>query len=168
MCSVLLLVYSCPPLWGGWPRRGRVRCGTALLLLPRFGEFVPRTSLIRPCRAARVGAPSPKGKARLSINPFCTKCLGSPLGGKRSAVAVVNDSPVGCQSRDRAARRRLSCASMTERVYRIFAKQIFDISGFSKKIQRPLRPADAGHLSHRERQEPFSTRYGPEAEASGP
>ena len=28
--------------------------------------------------------------------------------GKRSAVAVVNDSPVGCQSRDRAARRRLS------------------------------------------------------------
>ena len=26
--------------------------------------------------------------------------------GKRSAVAVVNDSPVDCQSRDRAARRR--------------------------------------------------------------
>ena len=52
----------------------------------------------------------------------------------------------------------LSCASMTERVYRIFAKQIFDISGFSKKIRRPLRPADAGHLSHRERQGPFSIR----------
>ena len=33
--------------------------------------------------------------------------------GKRSAVAVVNDSPVGCQSRDRAARRRLS-AKLTE------------------------------------------------------
>ena len=37
----------------------------------------------------------------------------APLGprfqeGKRSAVAVVNDSPVGCQSRDRAARRRLA------------------------------------------------------------
>ena len=33
----------------------------------------------------------------------------APLSeGKRSAVAVVNDSPVGCQSRDRAARRRLS------------------------------------------------------------
>ena len=28
--------------------------------------------------------------------------------GKRSAVAVVNDSPVGCQSRDRVARRQLS------------------------------------------------------------
>ena len=28
--------------------------------------------------------------------------------GKRSAVAVVNDSPVDCQSRDRAARRRLA------------------------------------------------------------
>ena len=28
--------------------------------------------------------------------------------GKRSAVAAVNDSPVGCQSRDRAARRRLA------------------------------------------------------------
>ena len=44
------------------------------------------------------------------------KRLGSPLGGKRSAVAVVNDSPVGCQSRDRAARRRLSRVSVTERV----------------------------------------------------
>ena len=33
--------------------------------------------------------------------------------GKRSAVAVVNDSPVDCQSRDRAARRRLS-AKLTE------------------------------------------------------
>ena len=33
--------------------------------------------------------------------------------GKRSAVAEVNDSPVGCQSRDRAARRRLS-AKLTE------------------------------------------------------
>jgi len=28
--------------------------------------------------------------------------------GKRSAVAVVNDSPVDCQSRDWIARRRLS------------------------------------------------------------
>ena len=28
--------------------------------------------------------------------------------GKRSAVAVVNGSPVGCQSRDRVARRQLS------------------------------------------------------------
>ena len=32
----------------------------------------------------------------------------APLSkGKRSAVAGVNDSPVGCQSRDRVARRRL-------------------------------------------------------------
>jgi len=28
--------------------------------------------------------------------------------GKRSAVAVVNDSPVDCQSRDRVARRQLA------------------------------------------------------------
>ena len=36
-----------------------------------------------------------------------------PWRGKRSAVAVVNDNPVDCQSRDRAARRRLS-AKLTE------------------------------------------------------
>ena len=34
--------------------------------------------------------------------------LGPLSEGKRSAVAVVNDSPVGCQSRDGTARRRLS------------------------------------------------------------
>ena len=33
--------------------------------------------------------------------------------GERSEVAVVNDSPVDCQSRNRAARRRLS-AKLTE------------------------------------------------------
>ena len=33
--------------------------------------------------------------------------------GKRSAVAVVNDSPVGCQSCDRARRSELS-AKLTE------------------------------------------------------
>ena len=49
----------------------------------------------------------------------------------------------------------LSCDSMTERGYRIFALQIFDIYGFSLKIQNPLRPAEAGHLSQRERQGPF-------------
>ena len=43
----------------------------------------------------------------------------------------------------------LSCYRMTERAYRIFVLQIFDIFGFSAKIQNPLRPADAGHLSHR-------------------
>ena len=43
--------------------KGRVRCGTALHLLPRFGEFVLRQDLIRPYRALHVGAPSPKGKA---------------------------------------------------------------------------------------------------------
>ena len=31
--------------------------------------------------------------------------------GKRSAVAVVNDSPVDCQSRDGAARRRRGTAA---------------------------------------------------------
>ena len=34
--------------------------------------------------------------------------LGPLSEGKQSAVAVVNDSPVDCQSCDRAARRRLS------------------------------------------------------------
>ena len=34
--------------------------------------------------------------------------LGSPSGGKRSAVAVVNDSPVDCQSRDRVCRSKLA------------------------------------------------------------
>ena len=33
--------------------------------------------------------------------------------GERSEVTVVNDSPVDCQSRNRAARRRLS-AKLTE------------------------------------------------------
>ena len=46
----------------------------------------------------------------------------------------------------------LSCDSMTERAYGIFSKQIFGISRFSLDIPNPLRPADAGHLSHRERQ----------------
>ena len=54
----------------------------------------------------------------------------------------------------------LSCDSMTERVYGIFSKQIFGIFGFSLSTRNPLRPADAGHLSHRERQGPFLTRSG--------
>ena len=37
----------------------------------------------------------------------------------------------------------LSCDSMTERGYRIFAKQIFDIYGFSIKIQNPLPKGEA-------------------------
>ena len=37
--------------------------------------------------------------------------LGPLSEGKRSAVAVVNDSPVDCQSCDRAARRRLSATA---------------------------------------------------------
>ena len=41
-------------------------------------------------------------------HPKSQKKPGPLWEGKRSAVAVVNDSPVGCQSCDRAARRRLS------------------------------------------------------------
>ena len=42
-------------------------------------------------------------------HPLSPPHLSAPSDeGKRSAVAVVNDSPVDCQSRDRAARRRLS------------------------------------------------------------
>ena len=42
--------------------------------------------------------------------------LASLKEGKRSAVAVVNDSPVDCQSRDRAARRRWHGKAVTEGV----------------------------------------------------
>ena len=70
--------------------------------------------------------------------------LGSPFGGKRSAVAVVNDSPAGCQSCDRTARRRLSCNSMTERGILIFEKQISAFRVFYFKIPTPLRPGCAG------------------------
>ena len=54
---------------------------------------------------------SPVGR-RVAADNSGLRCRGSvpPLAslfeGKRSAVAVVNDSPVDCQSRDRAARRR--------------------------------------------------------------
>ena len=39
------------PFGEGGPK-GRVRCGTQLLLSVRFGETVLRTNLIRPCRFA--------------------------------------------------------------------------------------------------------------------
>jgi len=39
---------------------------------------------------------------------FCAAPRAPSDEGKRSAVAVVNDSPVDCQSRDRIARRQLS------------------------------------------------------------
>jgi len=43
------------------------------------------------------------------IFPVCTVPIKPPLvRGKRSAVAVVNDSPVDCQSRDGVARRQLA------------------------------------------------------------
>ena len=47
-------------------------------------------------------------------HPKSQKKLGPLWEGKRSAVAVVNDSPVGCQSCDRAARRRLSAKQTGE------------------------------------------------------
>ena len=68
------------------------------------------------------------------------KRLGSPLGGKRSAVAVVNDSPVGCQSRDRAARRRLSRVSVTERVIEYLQSKYSIFPDFHRKSGDPLRP----------------------------
>ena len=63
--------------------------------------------------------PSPQGES-----------LGPLLEGKRSAVAVVNDSPVGCQSCDRAARRRLSALA--------------DWGSILLKEGHPLRPGYAG------------------------
>ena len=55
-----------------------------------------------------------KRGAALPSSQFVEKASSRlPWRGKRSAVAGVNDSPVDCQSRDRAARRRLS-AKLTE------------------------------------------------------
>ena len=72
-------------------------------------ERLSSQSLRQPLRLT----PLPKGEAS-----GCVAALGSPFGGKRSAVAVVNDSPVGCQSRDRVLRRALARRfAVTERVY---------------------------------------------------
>ena len=58
------------PFGEGGPQ-GRVRCGSQLLLSAHFGEILLRTSLIRPCCALRIGAPSPEGKAfQISQNRF--------------------------------------------------------------------------------------------------
>ena len=47
----------------------------------------------------------------------CTTPLGSPYGGERSEVAVVNDGPVDRQSRDRGAPQRAGRPNgLTERV----------------------------------------------------
>ena len=94
---------------------------------------------------------------RLSRNPFCAKRLGSPFGGKRSAVAVVNDSPVGCQSRDRAARRRLSRVSVTERVIEYLQSKYSIFLDFLRKSSALSDLASLGHLSQRERQVTFFT-----------
>ena len=50
--------------------------------------------------------------------------------------------------------------SMAERAFRIFAEQIFDYSGFSSKIQDPLRPRlRSGTSPQRGRQGAFLTRW---------
>ena len=49
------------------------------------------------------------------------KPLGSPFGGERSEVAVVNDGPADRQSRDRGAPRRAGRPNaVTERVPALF------------------------------------------------
>ena len=68
-----------------------------------------------------------------------------PSRGKRSAVAVVNDSPVDCQSRDRAARRRLS-AKLTEG-WKVGYWGVPIISNISRAFSaHPSDPAAPGHL----------------------
>ena len=58
---------------------------------------------------------------------------------------MVNDSPVDCQSRDRAARRRLS-AKLTEG-WKVGCGEMFVISGVFKTFSfHPSDPATPGHL----------------------
>ncbi|MBQ6875203.1 MAG: hypothetical protein IJN46_03080, partial [Lachnospiraceae bacterium] len=76
---------------------------------------------------ARIPQPPPHPDNLRTQRPPCVK-------GKRSAVAVVNDSPVDCQSRDRVARRRLS-AKLTEGLSNTFCD-----NNPSVKNQRFLTP----------------------------
>ena len=68
-----------------------------------------------------------------------------PWRGKRSAVAVVNDSPVDCQSRDRATRRWLS-AKLTEG-WKVEYLEMSETSGIIYTFgSHPSDPATPGHL----------------------
>ncbi len=58
--------------------------------------------------------------------------------GKRSAVVVVNDSPVGCQSRDRIRRSELSAKLTEGLLYRSI-----DVLANSQKIPANLIIGDA-------------------------
>ena len=75
----------------------------------------------RPCRWYAQAPLGPFSSPAYRLIELSTTCISCPTTadavmhmpkapsdeGKRSTVAVVNDSPVGCQSRNRAARRRL-------------------------------------------------------------
>ena len=81
----------------------------------------------------------------MPYRPFYRNSPRLPSRGKRSAVAVVNDSPVDCQSRDRAARRRLS-AKLTAG-WKVGYGEIPIISGiFQTFSSHPSDPAAPGHL----------------------
>ena len=67
----------------------------------------------------------------------------------------MNDSPVGCQSRDRAARRRLSRVSVTERVIEYLQSKYSIFPIFTENREALSDLAALGHLSHRERQGAF-------------
>ena len=81
------------------------------------------------------------------MRPQCVEKASSrlPWRGKRSAVAVVNDSPVDCQSRDRAARRRLS-AKLTEGWTAGYWEMSVISAIFKTFSSHPSDPAAPGHL----------------------
>ncbi len=62
--------------------------------------------------------PLPLGEVRVPKNLVIVLARERPrppcVKGKRSAVAAVNDSPVGCQSRDRARHSELSPVRVTK------------------------------------------------------
>ena len=56
--------------------------------------------------------------------------------GKQSAVAVVNDSPVDCQSSDRSVRSRLSAEQADGGIDRSQSKSCVDVFGQTKQSFR--------------------------------
>ena len=79
----------------------------------------------------------------------------------------MNDSPVGCQSRDRAARRRQSRVSVTERVIEYLHRKYSIVPDFRRKSGALSDLAALGHLSHRERQVTFFQTERPERSVPG-
>jgi len=73
-----------------------------VIIVHRFVLLFKGRSLIRPDLVNRTAR-------QIAVCRYDDRRTKAPSDeGKQSAVAVVNDSPVDCQSRDRIARRQLS------------------------------------------------------------